>query len=579
MTPYKPPVQDAVFLIRDFLHAPEEWANWKKLDGLDISLAEAVLTQAGQLAAEVMDPLSRTADEEGAKWDNGSVFSPSGYPEAFKTLVQGDWIGLGGDPSYGGQGLPMVLGALVDEFFFAANTTLWLYGSLTVGAAHCLRIHGEDWIKDTYLPKMYKGEWTGAMALTEAHAGTDLGMLRTAATPTSDGTYRLNGTKIFITSGEHDLAENIVHLVLARLPDAPDGVRGISLFMVPKYLVNADGSLGKRNGFMSTAIEKKMGIHGSATSTIAYEDAVAYLIGEPNQGIRCMFTMMNTARLSVGIQGLGLGERAYQLASAYVKERLQGRSPTGPVNTDGPADPIIEHPDIRRTMLTQRAYNEGGRAFSVFVAHQIDRSLFCEEREDREQAQRFVELLTPIVKAFLTDRAFETAVLAQNCFGGHGYIRETGIEQVVRDARIAQIYEGTNGIQALDLVKRKVVQNDGLVVAEFIKYIKENTVASPYAADVHRHCDLWTATTRLICDRSSNTLEFAAGAAVDYLDLSGHIIYGWLWARMQAAEYFGNDKQMLADFYWAKLMPKVDSLAKSIRSGTETLMEPAASWF
>lgn len=579
MSPYKPPVQDGMFLLRDLLRAHEDWSSWSKLDSLDLSLAEAVLEQAGQLAADVMDPLSRSGDEEGARWENGSVYAPSGYSKAFSTLVQGGWIGLGGDPQFGGQGLPMTLGVLVDEFFFAANTTLWLYGSLTIGAAHCLRVHGEDWIKDTYLPNMYSGKWTGAMALTESHAGTDLGMLRTAAVPAADGTYRLNGTKIFITSGEHDLAENIVHLVLARLPDAPEGVKGISLFMVPKYLVNADGSLGERNGFSSISIEKKMGIHGSATSTIAYEDAKAYLIGEPNRGLRCMFTMMNTARLSVGIQGLGLGDRAYQLASDYVKERLQGRSPTGPINADGPADPIIEHPEIRRTMLAQRAYNEGGRAFAAFAAHQIDRSWYCEKQEEREQAQRFVELLTPIVKAFLTDRAFDSAVLAQNCFGGHGYIRETGIEQIVRDARIAQIYEGTNGIQALDLVKRKVVPNDGLVVAEFIEYMKQTMVASPYTPDVHQACDLWTAITREICSKSSNSLEFAAGAAVDYLDLSGHIIYGWLWARMQATEYAGNDKQMLADFYWAKLMPRIDSLARSIQSGTETLMEPASSWF
>lgn len=579
MKPYRPPIQDSIFLLRDLLEADQDWANWSSFEDLDLALAEAVLDQAGQVATEVMSPLTQSADEEGAHWENGVVTAPSGYQEAFAKLVAGGWIGLSGSTEFGGQALPMTLAASVDEFFFGANTTLWLYGSLTIGAAHCLLHHAPEWIKARYLPNMYQGTWTGAMALTEAHAGTDLGMLRTKAVPQSDGTYLLSGTKIFITSGEHNLAENIVHLVLARLPDAPEGVKGISLFLAPKFNLNADGTLGERNGFVSASIEKKMGIHGSATSTIVYEDARAYLIGEPNQGLVCMFTMMNSARLSVGIQGLGLGEQAYQLASDYVKERLQGRSPNGPVNTEGLADPIIEHPDIRRAMLIQRAYTEGGRAFSIFVAHQIDRSVHATDLQDRQQAQRFVELLTPIIKAFLTDKATDTAILAQQCFGGHGYIRETGIEQVVRDARIAQIYEGTNGIQALDLVKRKVVYNRGAFVQEFVEFMRSSEIDEEYSAELQSGYELWLDITQLMCDQSSNSLEFATGVAVDYLDLSGHIIYAWLWARMATVEQNGSDKRLLADFYWAKLLPKIKAFADVIRNGTESITRPASDWF
>ncbi|MCY3540719.1 MAG: acyl-CoA dehydrogenase family protein [Gammaproteobacteria bacterium] len=579
MLPYRPPVEDTMFLLKDVFKIHEDWAKWSQFNEVDLDLAQAILEQGGKFAAEVMGPVSQTADHEGATWRDNEVYAPSGYKEAFDGVVAGGWLSLTGNPEYGGQGLPAVLSIGVEEYFWGANTTLWLYASLTVGAAHCIDVFCDETTKTNYLPPMYEGKWTGAMALTEAHAGTDLGLLRTKATPAEDGSYRVSGTKIFITSGEHDLAENIIHLVLAKLPDAPAGSKGISLFLVPKFLVNDDGTLGARNSFFSASIEEKMGIHGSATSTIVYEDAIGYLVGAPHHGLAGMFVMMNAARLSVGIQGLGAAERAYQMASDYVKERRQGKAVQRPPDAEAEADPIIEHPDIRRLMLMQRAFTEGGRAFALFVAHQIDRSRFAEAPEDQVEATKFVELLTPIAKAFLTDRAMDTTIHAQQCFGGHGYIRETGIEQLVRDTRITQIYEGTNGVQAWDLVRRKVLMNRGEYVADFAEYMRSKNTEGPYKEVVDGYIDEWLECTKLIMERSSNTLEFAAGNAVDYLELSGLVIYAWLWNQMSGVNDEHLNKKYTAEFYFDRILPKVPSLFAAIRNGTDSIQTPESAWF
>ena len=579
MLPYRPPVEDTMFLLKDVFKIHEDWASWSQFNEVDLELARTILEQGGKFAAEVMGPVSQSADQEGATWRDNEVFAPSGYKEAFDGVVDGGWLSLTGNPEYGGQGLPAVLSIGVEEYFWGANTTLWLYASLTVGAAYCIDVFCDASTKEKYLPPMYEGRWTGAMALTEAHAGTDLGLLRTKATPSGDGSYRLKGTKIFITSGEHDLAENIIHLVLAKLPDAPTGSKGISLFLVPKFLVNDDGSIGSRNSFFSASIEEKMGIHGSATSTIVYDDAIGYLIGAPHHGLAGMFVMMNAARLSVGIQGLGAAERAYQLAADYVKERRQGRAVQRPHDATAEADPIIDHPDVRRLMLIQRAFTEGGRAFAIFVAHQIDRARFAEDPEDQVQATKFVELLTPIAKAFLTDRAMDSTLHAQQCFGGHGYIKETGIEQLVRDTRITQIYEGTNGVQAWDLVRRKVLLNRGEYVEEFAEYMRSKNSEGLYKEQVDRFIGEWQDCTKLILERSSNTLEFAAGNAVDYLELSGLVIYAWLWNQMSVKNDERLKKKYTAEFYFDRILPKISSLFAAIRNGTDSLQTPESTWF
>ncbi len=576
MTPYHPPIEDTLFLYRDVFRVQNDWTKWN-IEQLDLDLARSILEQGGKVAAEIMDPLSKSADEDGAQWDNGTVFAPPGFKDAFQSIVEGGWIGLSGNPEYGGQGLPASVSFAVEEYFWGANTTFWLYASLTDGATHCIETHASEELKQQYLPRMYEGTWTGAMSLTESHAGTDLGMLRTSAKPTADGRYLLNGTKIFITSGEHDLAENIIHLVLARLPDAPPGSKGISLFLVPKFLLDDEGNAKERNGFVSASIEKKMGIHGSATSTIIYEDAVGYLVGEPHQGLACMFTMMNSARLSVGIQGLGFAERAYQMASEYVKVRLQGRSPSGPTNPSGPADPIIKHPEVRRNMLIQRTLTEGGRAFSVLISHLIDESVFASDEAERKQASRFVELLTPIAKAFLTDRALETTLLAQGCFGGHGYIKETGIEQLVRDTRITQIYEGTNAIQAMDLIGRKVLRNRGSVAAEFANYMRKTSSEGPFAGQLNDQIKQWGELTQTICNRAGESASYIGGSAVEYLDITGYVIYAWLWNRMAAQDDGSRYKHKLAQFYFNKVMPRILSLENSILNGTESLDEIQSS--
>ncbi|MCY4094682.1 MAG: acyl-CoA dehydrogenase [Gammaproteobacteria bacterium] len=576
MTPYVPPIEDFNFLLYDVFNVDHDWTD--ESVPIDRELANSILAECGRVARDVMAPLSSSADQEGAKWQDGVVSAPQGFKEAFAVLTQGGWLGTAGNPEFGGQGMPKVLTTAVEEMFWGANTNLWLYAALTSGATYCIDAHASHELKSSFLPAMYDGRWTGAMALTESHAGTDLGMLRTKAEHVEGNTYAITGTKIFITSGEHDLAENIIHLVLARIEGAPQGTRGISLFLVPKYLVNAQGELGERNGFASGAIEHKMGIRGSATSVINYDGAMGYLIGEPNAGLRCMFTMMNYARVSVGVQGLGLSERAYQMASSYAKERLQGRAPNGPVNEQGAADPIIEHPDVRRMLLTQRALTEGSRAFALFAAVQLDRTQHADS-EIAAAAMRYVELLTPIVKAFISDRAMEATLLAQQCFGGHGYIVESEIEQIVRDARISQIYEGTNGIQALDLLGRKVLQDGGKTLAELVAELRQEELDPTYSEQVSAALDLWIDVTEWLGVNTRADPSLAGTSAVDYLNLAGYVLYAWLWARMSSIDDGTLGKSDLARFYFDQLLPRVEYHATVIKNGSDAVTGPKSHWF
>jgi len=577
MLEYRAPTQDLNFLLFDVFRVQDAWQDIPAFADFSDDLIRAVVEEGGKLASGVLAPINQQGDARGASFEDGTVTMPPGFRKAFAELAAGGWLGLSGNPEYGGQGMPKLVGCLLEEMFWAANTSLYLSGTLTVGAALCLDAHGTDEQKAVYLPKLYGGEWTGAMALTESHAGSDLGIMRTRAEPQADGSYRITGNKIFITSGEQDLAENIVHLVLAKLPDAPAGSRGISLFIVPKFLPDADGNPGERNGFAAGAIEHKMGIHASPTCVMNYDGATGYLLGEENQGLAAMFTMMNYERLSVGLQGLGAGEIAYQMAAAYAKDRLQGRAPSGPENADGPADPLVVHSDVRRMLLTIRALTEGGRAFAMFVGMQLDRGKYTGDA----QAQAFSELLTPVAKAFFTDRGFDCTVIAQQVFGGHGYVTEWGMEQLVRDARIGQIYEGTNGIQAMDLIGRKVLRDGGETLNALIAQLREHTL-SHHADTVSAALQRLEDVTAELVRRADDEPELPGAAATEYLDLVGYTLYGWLWARMANAagdDDFGAAKRAVAGFYMARVLPRTSGLAESILADSVTVGGPDAAAF
>ncbi|HEX7037700.1 MAG TPA: acyl-CoA dehydrogenase family protein [Pseudomonadales bacterium] len=570
MLQYQAPERDLHFLLFELFDVRERWRTIPGFADFSEDVIRAVLDEAAKLAGGVLAPVNAAGDEPGCRFESGAVETPPGFTDAFAALAEGGWLGLSGNPAYGGQGMPKSLGCLVEEMFWAANPALYLYGTLTVGAAICIDTHGNEAQKALYLPKLYSGRWSGAMALTEARAGSDLGIMRTRAEPQPDGSYRLTGTKIFITAGEHDLAENIVHLVLAKLPDAPAGTRGISLFIVPKVLPDANGAPGERNRFAAGSIEQKMGIHGSATCVINYDGATGWLLGEENRGLAAMFTMMNYERLSVGLQGLGAGELAYQNAAAYARERLQGRAPSGPVNADGPADPLLVHPDVRRMLLTIRALTEGGRAFAVFAGLELDRGKHAGDL----QAQAFSELLTPVAKAFLTDRGFECAVLAQQVLGGHGYVRESGLEQVVRDARIAQIYEGTNGIQAMDLVGRKVLRDRGETLRALLGVLREEAPRR-YAAEVDEALLRLERATDSVIERSGSDPNLPGAVAADYLDLVGYTLYAWLWARMADAapdDAFGAAKRRSAEFFFARLLPRALAAERGVLADSAAVM-------
>ncbi|WP_025857018.1 acyl-CoA dehydrogenase C-terminal domain-containing protein [Pseudomonas sp. CHM02] len=584
MADYKAPLRDMRFVLNEVFEVAKTWAQLPALaDTVDAETVEAILEEAGKVTAKSIAPLSRSGDEQGCRWDNTAVFTPDGFPQAYKTYAQGGWVGVGGDPVFGGMGMPKAVSAQVEEMINSSSLAFGLYPMLTSGACVSINTHASEELKAAYLPKMYSGEWAGSMCLTEAHAGTDLGIIRTKAEPQADGSYKVSGTKIFITGGEHDLTENIIHLVLAKLPDAPAGPKGISLFLVPKFMVNADGSLGARNPVSCGSIEHKMGIQASATCVMNFDEAVGYLVGEPNRGLAAMFTMMNYERLGVGIQGLASGERSYQNAIEYARDRLQSRAPTGAQAKDKVADPIIVHPDVRRMLLTMKAANEGGRAFSTYVATQLDIAKFSDDATARERADNLVALLTPVAKAFLSDLGLETTVLGQQVFGGHGYIREWGQEQLVRDVRITQIYEGTNGIQALDLMGRKIVGSGGTFYTLFADEIRAFIASAgaelaeftqPLSAAVDNLDEL----TAWVLGRAKTNPNEIGAASVEYLHAFGYMAYAYMWARMAKAalgkeseEDFYASKLGTARFYFARLLPRIHSLSASVKAGSESL--------
>ena len=594
MADYQAPLREMRFVLNEVFDAPALWASLPGVAGnVDPDTADAILEEAGKITAGVLAPLNREADEQGCRWNDGDVTTPEGFKEAYQTLVEGGWNGLGGNPEFGGMGMPKTLVAQFEEMMQAANMSFGLAPMLTAGACVALDAHGSPELKEKYLPKLYSGEWSGAMDLTEPHAGTDLGIIRTKAEPQDDGSYRITGTKIFITWGEHDMAENIVHLVLAKLPDAPKGPKGISMFLVPKFLVNDDGSLGERNQFGCGSLEKKMGIKASATCVMNYDGATGWLVGEENKGLAAMFTMMNYERLGVGIQGLGAAEASLQSAREYANERIQSRAPTGARQPDKAADPILVHPDVRRMLMTMKSFVEGGRAFSTYVASWLDIAKFSEDDQQREHADGMVALLTPVAKAFLTDRGLDTTILGQQVFGGHGFIREWGQEQLVRDCRITQIYEGTNGIQAMDLMGRKVVGSEGklfeLFAEDVTNFIEQNSMDAalrPYLESLAAALERLSDVTELVIKQAGENPEAVGAAAVDYLDMFGYTALAYMWAKMvkAAAEKAGNDtsgfytgKIKTARFYYDRMLPRTVALAEGIRSGEGAMMAPDAS--
>ena len=584
MADYKAPLRDMRFVLNEVFEVASLWAQLPALaESVDAETVEAILEEAGKVTAKSIAPLSRSADEEGCHWQDTVVTTPAGFVDAYRTYAEGGWVGVGGNPEFGGMGMPKAVSAQVEEMINSSSLAFGLYPMLTSGACVSINAHASESLKATYLPNMYSGEWAGSMCLTEPHAGTDLGIIRTKAEPQADGSYKVSGTKIFITGGEHDLTENIIHLVLAKLPDAPAGPKGISLFLVPKFMVNADGSLGARNPVTCGSIEHKMGIQASATCVMNFDEAVGYLVGEPNRGLAAMFTMMNYERLGVGIQGLASGERSYQNAVEYARDRLQGRSATGAQAKEKPADPIIVHADVRRMLLTMKASNEGGRAFSTYVANQLDIAKFSEDSTARARADGLVALLTPVAKAFLTDLGLETTVHGQQVLGGHGYIREWGQEQLVRDVRITQIYEGTNGIQALDLMGRKIVGNRGADYRVFADEIRQfiasasddlNEFTQPLAAALDNLDQL----TAWVLERAQQNPNEIGAASVEYLHVFGYTTYAYMWALMArtalgkvADDAFYVSKLGTARFYFARLLPRIHSLSASVKAGSESL--------
>lgn len=583
MSSYIPPIEDMDFLLREVFDFDAAISALPGYEDMNSELAISVLDQGGKFCANVIAPLNRAGDEEGCRLEDGGVITPKGFPKAYRAFVEAGWAGLSGDPDYGGQGLPRALQVLLDEMLSSANLSFGLFVGLTHGAAEAIAHHAGDALKAKYLPRMVSGDWTGAMALTESSAGTDLGLLTCRAEPAGDGSYRITGTKIFISSGDQDFGGNIVHLVLARLPDAPRGVKGISLFLAPKFLVNEDGSLGERNGMSVGALERKMGIHAQPTCVMNYDGATAWLVGEPGRGLNAMFTMMNAERLFVGIQGLGVAEAANQRAATYAKERLQGRSVDG---TRGPV-PIIEHSDVRKMLLSGRSFIDAGRALALWTALQMDIASRHPDGEVRAKADGLVALLTPVVKAAFSDFGFETAVLSQQVFGGHGYIREWGMEQYVRDARIAQIYEGTNGVQAMDLVVRKLWMEDGRLPHRFFELVRSDLqtaglvvgmagIVNPVAEAL---CRLESATQRL--QEQTADIAQAGAAAASYLRLFALVSFGWMWVRMatkasetgEGAKMLHRRKTAVARFFVEHILPQAAGLEASINNGSGSVME------
>jgi alkylation response protein AidB-like acyl-CoA dehydrogenase len=595
MPVYNPPLRDMQFVMHEVLKVTDDYQSMPQYADADKDTINAVIEEAGKFASQVTFPLNISGDTEGCKLDKTTheVTTPKGFKEAFAKYVEGGWPALSCDPAYGGQGLPLVVNQCLYEMLNSANQAWTMYPGLTHGAHAALHTHGTDEQKKLYLGKMTSGEWTGTMCLTEPHCGTDLGLMRTKAEPQPDGTYKITGNKIFISAGEHDMTSNIVHLVLARLPDAPPGIKGVSLFIVPKFLVKADGSLGARNGIYCGGLEHKMGIHGNSTAQMVLDGAVGTMVGQPNKGMQGMFVMMNAARLGVGNQSLGLTEVAYQNALAYAKDRIQMRSLSGPKAKDKPADPIIVHPDVRKMLLTAKAYAEGGRALATFCAVLLDKEHNHADEKVRKDSGEMLSLLTPIVKAFLTDNGHIATNMCMQVFGGHGFIKEWGMEQYVRDNRINMIYEGTNTIQSLDLLGRKVLGNNGATLQKFGKLIGAlveeegvNEKMAEFITPIAMLGDQMTKFTTELGFKGFQNPDEIGAAAVDYLRVAGHLVFGYFWARMaQTAlreiangntDPFYLAKVQTARFYFAKLFPETASLMRTARAGSKVLMDTDA---
>ncbi len=589
---YQAPVQEIRYVLNDVFGYEREVASLPGYEDATPDLVDAVLEEAAKLCENELQPLNLSGDEEGCHYENGVVRTPRGFKEAYRTFIEGGWTGLSCDPKYGGQGLPKVVNFAFEELISSANMSFGMYPGLSIGAYNAIELWASDELKDLYLPKLADGTWAGTMCLTEPHCGTDLGLIRTKAVPADDGSFKITGTKIFISAGEHDLTDNIVHLVLAKLPDAPPGTRGISLFIVPKFLPKQDGdgwAPGERNGVRCGSIEHKMGIKASSTCVMNFEEATGWLVGGEHKGMRAMFAMMNAARLGVGVQGLGVAEVAYQNAAEYAKERGQGRALKGAKYPDRPADPIVVHPDVRRMLLKSRAMTEGARALALWTGMQIDQSQKHPDADRRAEADDFVALMTPIMKALFTDHGYEAANLAMQVHGGHGYIHEYGIEQFARDARITQIYEGANGIQALDLIGRKLPTGGGRLLRRFFhpmqKFLEEAS-ADPEMGDFTRplikaFANLQQLTLH-IAQQGLADPEEAGAAASDYLRFFGLVSLGWMWARMAQVSLkkldddpsgFHKNKLATGRFYMKKVLPETASLGLSIMAGKKTLME------
>ena len=591
MPSYTAPVKDMQFLLHSVLKVTA--ADTPGYSDLDEGFTAAVLDEAGKVARDVLAPLNPVGDREGCVLENGVVRTPTGFKAAFDAMREGGWTALDCDPDYGGQGLPYLMGTAVGEIFVSANMAFNMYQGLTHGAYSAIHVHGTADQKAKYLPKMVACDWTGTMNLTEPHCGTDLGLMRTKAEPQADGSYKITGQKIFISAGEHDLAENIIHLVLAKAPGGGEGTKGISLFIVPKFLVNDDGSLGARNSLSVGKIEEKMGIHGNATCVMNYDGATGWLLGDLHKGMRAMFTMMNEARLGVGLQGYAVAEAAYQNALAYARDRLQGRAVTGTENPSGPADPLIVHPDIRRNLMEQKSFVEGARALTFWGASLIDRSV----RQGDAAADGLVSLMIPVIKGFQTDKGFEMAVQAQQVFGGHGYIEEWGMSQFARDARIAQIYEGANGVQALDLVGRKLAQDGGKHVMAFFEMVKTECRAHDDDPRMKAFTDALKVASKQLqqagmffMQNGMKNPNAALSGSYDFMHLMGHVCLGLMWTRMAKAAYaaldagatdkdFYNSKIATGRFYMARQLPACGMHLARIETGAETVMALHADAF